>query len=126
MSQLKTKEFKKLQRKWYAKAKASGFQDIERNEDELHSLTSYAGNNRYNPPRREAWTEYYRLAGQFLNEWKFESASERLIWELHAEGYTIREIAALIKKHRVKIKKSAVGNVIKALYTEMINKYVSK
>ncbi len=125
MSQFKTKEFKALEAKWDAKLKKSGFEDIEQREDGnlkvWHSLffkVRCKGN-----VSQQSKEEYYRLAGQFLNDYAFENETDRRIWELHSNGDGVRTIAATIsKRKRNKTSKSVVNSVIRRLAAEMIAK----
>jgi hypothetical protein len=106
---------------WYDKLKESGFQDIEKADGSLkHPTTNITGYeqreyfrqlNRDNQIQsaitaREALSDYYRLAGHFLNEhtWattnkkkKKTMALHRQVWELHVEGYPAGGIAAKLK-----------------------------
>lgn len=42
---------------------------------------------------KESQAEYYRLAGQFLYLKKFRTKRHKIIWRLHSEGRTLKEIA---------------------------------
>lgn len=42
---------------------------------------------------KESQAEYYRLASQCLHERDFKSVIERIIWQLHAEGFAYDEIS---------------------------------
>lgn len=46
---------------------------------------------------REGQIEYYRFAGHFLNDHRFASKLEKLIWELHANGLSMRNIVKKLK-----------------------------
>lgn len=129
--QFKTKEFLELQAKWYEKLKKDKFNDIERNETTLHlSHAGYFSDLRKNPNHPdviEAKQNYYRLAGQFTHEHKFKSRRQKRIWQLHADGKSVRQIAEILKKQGVlESKKSAVFDAIKAVESEMINKWIKK
>jgi len=113
-------EFKTLQATWYKKLAKKGFDDIEQDEDKLKSWTKAAYDSRYST-YRFANEEYYRLAGHFLHEYKFESEVERFIWEQHSIGLTSRAIAEMAKKKRLRVTtNSRVHAIIKKLEKEML------
>ncbi len=76
--------------------------------------------------------EYYRMAGYFLHEYKFEYEIDRKIWELHAEGMGMREIAVALKNtkddlgKRRCINRDNVNDKIQALSKIMLEKYGAK
>lgn len=125
---LKSKEFKSLQNTWYKKLKESGFNEIEQDEDRLKNWTSsriLKGKNIGNAwadiqVSREAREEYYRLAGQFLYEYKFKSALEKKIWTLHSTGMSFREIAKELRSTKFKCTKDTINRAIKPLAEEML------
>lgn len=116
-------KFEALKRKWYAKLKRSGFEDIEQDEVYLKKYTGQVSgvdgtgvvkNGGYYeiglPPgsitwdfakqdgiRPEALAEYYRWATHQLNEFKFKTKKDYKIWKLHTEGLSIRQIARACK-----------------------------
>lgn len=121
----KTKQFKELESRWYSKLKQSGFKDIERSdrvgkaagllvtgplENILHSYDV----NQFNIKE-----EYYRLAGQFLHEHKFDSKFEKTIWETHSQGISIENIIKALKLKGKTAYKDLVHGVIKKLASEM-------
>ncbi len=91
-----TDAFKALNDQWKQKLNSSGFNDIERDEDSLQDWsTGFSRHLEYNASKEE----YYRLAGQFLHEYRFrgkEAAWSKKIWELHATGTSIRNIVKQI------------------------------
>lgn len=115
-----TKEFKNIDTIWKKKLKASGFQDQEIDEY-LQKDSEYYRRNYSNTIKVEAKETYYRLAGQFLYSHKFTTQKEELIWKLHAEGLSDRDIADRLKKLGfTSTKKSAVNNITKSLGVLMI------
>lgn len=97
MSLFQRPKFKQLQKIWYQKLKDSGFNDAEdtTNEDGYmlvwHSSYFYS---RYTPETYKEKQDYYRLASSFTSLYEFISQQERDIWNLHAEGQSLRTIAA--------------------------------
>lgn len=125
MSPRPAKSFKSLQTEWYKKLKDSGFNDIEQDEDNLTQWSSskiYRGQNNGASfedamLKREMTTEYYRLAGQFLHEHVFKNDKEKLIWRLHSEGLSLRDISATLKSN-----KDAVHAIVKPLAKIMLQR----
>lgn len=118
----KDEDFLKLQAKWYGKLKSSGFDDIEQDESRIKNSSNSELQKRglYDDPlRREAREEYYRLAGQFLHEYEFDSKKERVIWEMHSEGTSIQDIVAAMKSRNFKVYKRIVHETIQRLAKEM-------
>ena len=85
-------KFKALQAEWDKKLADSGFEDIERREDDnlkrYHSMDFFNHGNRH-PDRQNGKEEYYRLAGQFLYEHKFANEDQHALWKMHCEGKTV-------------------------------------
>jgi hypothetical protein len=124
-------ELKKLQKQWYAKAAASGFKDIETDDDvpllkEWDSMRFQKGHDykdntvHHQVESRfldfESTQRYYELAGHLLHSHRFESATHKRIWELHSEGKTVREILVSIRRMKPTYKSlSSVHEVIRRL-----------
>lgn len=127
---VKKLSFKDLQAKWYKKLADKGFDDIEYNlRPDYKSLTKTG----LRPEDtiaviRESKEEYYRMAYHFLNEHEFDSRLEQIIWEYHAEGISVRDIAELLKKARVrkKLKKTQVWAIVSKLEAKMKLRYMVK
>ncbi len=124
---------KEAQDEWYKKLKKSGFDDIEQDEDRLKKWASSSFKGKINGARhneKQAFTdakeEYYRRAGHFLYDHEFASAFQRRIWELHAEGKSLREISKAVRKMNTKMKvnKDNIQPIVKALAKVMIKKYI--
>lgn len=92
-------EFEKIQAEWDKKLKESGFVDQEQRDGRLKSWS-----NKYktgDPVRYQAKEEYYRAAGQFLYDHKFERPVERRIWELHSQGMARLNIVKALRAEKV-------------------------
>lgn len=100
---------KALIAEWYAKAKKSGFTDIESANGTLRDADSnntplindnytIAGARPYlsSLVDKLSRAEYYRLAGQYLYDKKFKSSKHKKVWALHAEGHTIEEVSQIL------------------------------
>jgi DNA-binding NarL/FixJ family response regulator len=120
MSNPKDKDFKKLQDKWYKKLEKSRFEDIEQDENLLKKWSSKLSLS-YSHEEIAEKQKYFTMAEEFLNQYKFASKRDRIIWEYHCNGLSIREIADTLKKVRIKIKKSAVQNVVQRLKIKMFD-----
>lgn len=115
-----SKEFKDLQKTWYSKLEKKGFQDIEQDETKLKSWSKALYDSRHESYRFSN-EEYYRLAGHFLHDYKFETKLDKFVWEQHSLGLTSRDIAKLTKAKLAKeYRKSHVHNIIKKLEKEML------
>ncbi len=111
---------KKLHAEWNKKLKDSGFIDAE---DTSGQLKAYHGSRLFSRslPNVDMASkeEYYRIAAQFLYEYKDFTDITRLIWELHSQGHTIRDIANSIPHP----KKSQVYKIIHKLAKIMLATY---
>lgn len=84
-----TSEFKALEKQWYAKLDASGFDNIEKGETDTvirpqiikTQKSQYDGGN-----------SYYDLCQSILREFRFKKEVHRIIFSLHADGRSEREI----------------------------------
>jgi DNA-binding NarL/FixJ family response regulator len=94
---------------WDKKLKDDGFVDIENRQTGL--LNTWSGKffygtdttfaekinreamRRFGSTHKESEAEYFRLASHCLHEQEFKSVRHRIIWQLHAEGYSYNEIA---------------------------------
>lgn len=121
MSQPRDKEFLKLQKLWYKKAAQSGYVDIEQDEDNLKIWDGHRIKAKYTPDTFQAKEEYYRMAGNFLNDHVFQDKMDKLIWEFHTEGHSAPEIVKMFKKKKVTISLSRVHKLIKILADEMLS-----
>lgn len=96
----KTKKFQKLAQQWNKKLAKSGLTDVENQHPEepmLNTWDDHYFRRRFTAESALSRQDYYYIATQFLNTYKFESIRERKIWELHAEGLSFREIAQKLK-----------------------------
>jgi hypothetical protein len=124
-TQYKTPQFKKLQEKWYKKLKDEGFNDIEKGEDTLMVCNSTAfRKSRYPIESYNAKVRYFALAGQFLNDNKFETRKDKIVWELHTNGKSTREIETELKRRKIlNPSRDMTNKIIRRLAKEMLKKY---
>jgi hypothetical protein len=106
---------RKLQREWYAKLKASGFEDIETGDEHDGLLKTDKRIEEGRGEEYQASAEYYRCAGVFLHHRHWRDQRERLIWELHSEGVGMNEIA-----RRARAGNTLVHATINRLRDEML------
>lgn len=109
---IKSKEFKELQREWTKKLKKSGFEDIEQDEDHLKSW-SYEFFREYDENKFKAKEEYYNMASEFFNNYHFENSTDKFVWFQHSEGVSIRDIVKMLKVKRIKSYRFKVHETIK-------------
>lgn len=95
-------DFKSLQKLWYDKLKASGFNDIECGElGSQYETHGYLKNSKTAPKRVQtidfdiytSTLEYYSIAGEYLHTHKWTDYIEQQIWEQYCNGQTLRQIA---------------------------------
>lgn len=99
LSPFRTKEFRAIQKYWYARLKKEGFKDAELrryNTDVLKSWDSTRFQLYYTPTQFAIRQLYFELTGQFLHSHKFKNPSEKAIWALHCTGVSYRTIAATL------------------------------
>jgi hypothetical protein len=89
----KDPEFRKLQKEWYKKLKASGFNDVEAHESERdHFMTEHhlmmSGRQQRGVVTGEA--EFYRLAAQWLHIDRWPTRRDRIHFAAWAEGATFQ------------------------------------
>lgn len=123
----KTPEFEKLQKEWYRKLKESGFEDTESPSglskrwypsalDPTRNVAGQSGHTRF-----DAITQYYRLAGQFSHDFTFKNEFQRGVWELHADGHSVRDIISAMKERGFKSYHWLVQTTIEKLSKEMLS-----
>lgn len=107
-------DVKKLQQHWYDRLKEDGFEDIE---DTRHPKSPLKAWHSYkwkhvSPDLIMAKQVYYDKAAELLNTYEFENHTHRIIWELHIDGLSTREIAAKILGFETTYKRAQVGNIV--------------
>lgn len=129
-------KFNQLQAKWYKKLEKEGFKDIEQDENKLKRWDSHyfiaqytssgekktgTSHTEFDTSRFTAKQEYYRLAGEFLHNYHFDSEVDRKIWELYAEGQTAMQIYETLKtSKKTKVYRDMVYKTIKRLSKIMV------
>lgn len=126
------KEYEELRDKWYAKLKKSGFEDQERDEDTLKVYSSdkfgARRQSRSSITQNGGWqakATYYSMAERYLSEYPFETRREQIIWEYHANAVSVRDIVNLLRKVRIKMKRTSVWEIIKTHKNKMFALYMS-
>jgi hypothetical protein len=85
---------KALIKKWYDKLKAENFYDIEDNKG-YNNVITHEGAHFYKKDAGQAAAaaDYFYYAVHFANEHTFDSVLDQKAWALHADGFSMREIA---------------------------------
>lgn len=118
-------DFQKLQKKWYKKLEDSGFEDIESDEFNLKTWSS-TFHLKHSLETWQAKAEYYQLATNFLEEYKFNSNLDKIIWEYHSNGLGARKIATILKDAKIKVSnRTTIWEVIKKLKSSMYEMYLA-
>ncbi len=123
---LNPNDYQAQKKYWYAKLKQSGFDDIE-----LSDTTLKLGSEQFRRARSmqgwQAKAAYYQMASNFLNDHRFANRLERIIWQYHSEGISVRDISITLNKAKTHRKMSkdivwAIVNrltkIMKKLYNE--------
>lgn len=121
----KPRTLKQEQEFWYKKLKAEGFEDVESDEHHLKFYTSQFA-AKFIPETWQAKANYYQMATNFLEEYKFDNNLERAVWEYHVNAISYRDIAKLLKKLRLvkRTNRTTIYQLIKRLKTKMFDMYV--
>lgn len=109
-------KLKSLQKQWYAKLAASGFQDIETPNGLLKDWDSL----RFSKPSTanssqqvEATRKFYSRAEHFLYSFRFPNKIHRRLWELFSKGHSLEEIVSkLATEDRKSLSKSQVSRIL--------------
>lgn len=110
--------FKALQDKWYDKLATKGFEDIEERHSPREMLKCWHNTwfqSRGTPDQIAKQGLYYQMATDMLNTYEFADKLDRRIWELHANGASVREIAKIVK-----LSKSPVHIRIQRIKSDML------
>lgn len=122
MSRTKS-EYQKQKKIWYKRLKASGFNDIEKNEYDLKTNSAIRKRDT-SKARIEALHMYYSMATDFLNDYKFNSKLDQIVWEYHANGLSVRDVVKLLKSVRIKTNRQYVWLIVSRLRTIMKKMYM--
>lgn len=101
----KKSDFKKLKDLWYKKLKDTGFEDAESDENNLKVWSASLFGSKKALVQNGGWEAkytYYRLAELFLNNYKFENNTDKIIWMYHCEGISVRGIVRILNALRKK------------------------
>jgi hypothetical protein len=96
--------FKELQREWYKRLDADGFNDIERSGKRRQDLFNEYGGILQKPlsvirHKYNIFTQYYYEIASFLSQnATFLPRIDRRILELHGDGHTIQHISNYLRK----------------------------
>lgn len=115
-------ELKTLQKVWYKKLKENGFEDIEDTSSPREYLKTWHSSYfqvRYTPEIFDLKQEYYRRASQFLHDHTFVDIIQKKIWELHAEGQSVRAISLALEPLGIQMNKDQVHKVVVGLVKQM-------
>lgn len=79
--------------------------------DSSHFYNLYV--RKHGPEHFFARQNYYLMATQFLNAFGFTNERDQLVWRLHADGFSNREITKQLSD--LNIKRDAVTKIVKRL-----------
>lgn len=125
-----TAEFKKLNKEWAKKLAESGFNDLEKNEDE-YVVRPEEITTKFNDDSFGSYVEfvensgldYYQFCHQILREFPFKREIDKVVFENYTEGKTVREISTKLAEQGLKaLKKTAVDEIIKKILQQNLPK----
>jgi hypothetical protein len=124
--------FKELQREWYRRLDADGFNDIERSGKRRQDLFNEYGGILQKPlsvirHKYNIFTQYYYEISSFLSQnATFLPRIDRRILELHGNGHTIQHISNYLrKKFKYPLnKKGRIGKPYSVFYVHTKLKYL--
>lgn len=121
-SQPKTdqQDLKALQKQWYAKLKATGFNDLEKigPDGEPLDLLNTNSLNRLAANYRPETETYYRRLTNYLTHnprWAGNNKTRQLVAELYVGGLSYRKISAQLRATKYKLSIWSVHKIIKLL-----------
>lgn len=125
-----TAEFKKLNKEWAKKLAESGFNDLEKNEDEYvvrpEEITTKFNDDSFGSYVEfveNAGLDYYQFCHQILREFPFKRELDRVVFELYTEGTTEREISKKLKQTRHRgLDQSNVNRLIRRILDQNLPK----
>jgi hypothetical protein len=124
----KTKSYKEIREVWYKKLETSGFKDIETNDYNLKTNSNVFAKKR-SIKSQDSKYEYFYMARQFLNDYKFNSRKEQIIWEYWSEGMSVTGIVETLRKTKIVPKNfdnNKAFSIITKLKEIMLDMYLMK
>lgn len=123
---VKKTDFEKLKDLWYEKLRKTGWKDIEQDEDNLKRWETSSNKHR-RPGLWESTEAYYQMATNFLNDYTFSDNVEKIIWEYHSEGISIRDIVVLLRKAKIRKKftRQSIWLILERLTKSMKSMYLT-
>lgn len=119
-----SKHLSTIEREWYSKLKESGFTDIENYNHPNRPLTSWHGFKWANilKDEKEEIEAYYSKARALLHTYKFDSETHKIIWELHSEGLSKRQIERklIILKCENPVKREQIAKIINFIAIDIL------
>lgn len=114
-------QFNRLEKHWYGKLQASGFNDIEDHSRRDRPLKAWhTFRFKYaNITVRANCEEYFNDAKELLHTYKFKNDTHKRIWELHAQGFSKRKIEQAIKHLKKRYRREQIGNIIRIIAKEI-------
>ncbi len=120
---MSAQNYNKLKKEWYKKLKDSGFNDIEKSTGQIGRTKPNVTNR--NSDQISAIQEYYAMARSFLIDHNFVSEFEKIVWEYHSEGLSLRKISETLEKNKIStLQRDAIHAIVKRLEKLMKSKYL--
>lgn len=122
----KKTDYDRIKSVWYKKLKDEGFKDIEHDDNSINASSLSRSFKWKDPELRQIVQDYYAMAYHFLNEHAFTNELEKVMWEYHTNGLSIRNIVKLLNQvSSEKTNRIKVWKIIKKLEDTMKGLYLS-
>jgi hypothetical protein len=126
MSQRKKTEYERVRDVWYKKLEDQGFDDIEYRDGSLRHAKGARSVTWERDDLKQLVQDYYCMAYHFLNDYQFDTELDKIIWEYHTNGISVRNIAKLLNEAKVcQTDRNHVWKTIKKLEVIMKGLYLS-
>lgn len=103
---------KKLAAKWEKILAKEGMPDLEDSKGRLKSWHSFKFQMQFTPEQFAEHQTYYSQCEDLLHYFTFKRKIDKKIWELHAQGLSVRQISVQLKQ---KLQWSMVARIIRKI-----------
>ncbi len=113
-----TNSFKAVQKEWYVKLEASGFEDIEKGELDTVIRPQII---KTQTNQSVGGLNYYEFCQTILRAFRFKKQIHRVIFSLHSEGLSERDICLEVKRlHQVNFSQQGVNLLIRRVKEQFL------
>ena len=123
MTKKKT-EYQEQKEIWYKRLKDDGFKDLEHDDGTINIGVPRSMQGQ-DAELRQLVQDYYCMCYYFLNSHRFENELEKVVWEYHTEGLSVRDISKALKSAEIDMSKDRVWRAVRRLEDIMKGLYLS-